>query len=179
MRGLVVLFLAILLGACGIISVVSAGNAADDTIVFPRPGSHRGNWPEFHGKASAAQGYSTGRPDRACLTCHERNDCMACHITIMPRDHNNFWRTRAHGLMAGANRERCSVCHQQDYCIRCHSETAPRSHTARWRTQHCTWCHFSSRLAPTDNCRICHTQAQHISAPHPVSAALNCLQCHR
>jgi hypothetical protein len=155
------------------------GGRADERSPFPRPGSHRSNWIEYHGKAAIADGTSAGRPDKACLTCHERNDCIACHNTQMPRDHTNFWRTRSHGLQASANRERCLACHKQDYCIRCHSETAPRTHTANWRTRHCGWCHYGSGLAPADNCIVCHRQALHTSAPHPVSPALNCPLCHR
>jgi hypothetical protein len=143
---------------------VTAGNDADTRIPFPRPASHRGAWTEYHGKAVGAAGNSPGSPGAACLTCHERTDCIGCHSTIMPRDHTNYWRTRGHGLMAAGNRERCLICHRQDNCIRCHNETAPRSHTASWRSRHCT---------------VCHKGRSHVSAPHPVSPGLDCTLCHR
>ena len=171
--------LLLLLFGAGLAAAAEQAGQANERSPFPRPGSHRSNWIEYHGKAALAGGASAGKPDKACLVCHERNDCIACHNTQMPRDHTNFWRTRSHGLQASGNRERCLTCHRQDYCIRCHSETAPRTHVANWRSRHCGWCHYSSGFAPADNCIVCHRQALHTSAPHPVSGALNCLQCHR
>ena len=162
---------------------LAAGQATqasgDDRIPFPKPASHQANWLEYHGKAAGAEGNSPNKPDAKCLVCHNRADCNACHTTIMPRDHNNTWRVRGHGLMADGNRERCLACHRQDYCIRCHSETAPRTHTASWRSRHCTWCHYGSGLAPADNCVVCHKTAPHTSAPHAVSPTMNCLLCHK
>jgi hypothetical protein len=147
-------------------------------IPFLRPDSHRGNWIEYHGRTVALTGNAADVSGKTCLVCHEKNDCVSCHNTRAPRDHTNFWRTRGHGLTAGANPERCMNCHRQDYCVRCHNETAPRTHVANWRQRHCTWCHFGSGVAPADNCVVCHKQAPHTSAPHPVSGTLNCSLCH-
>lgn len=168
-------FAAVMLLACAAASAA----AGDGRIPFPKPGSHDPRWIEFHGKAVLANGGSAARPGEECTTCHERNDCIACHAMRLPRDHTNFWRTRGHGLQASANRERCRTCHQQDYCIRCHSETAPRSHTAGWRARHCGWCHYGSGYGPADNCSVCHKRALHLSAPHPVNPGVNCRQCHK
>lgn len=169
--------LLLLIGA-GLAAAAEQDIRADERIPFPRPGSHRSSWLEYHGRSVFTGGGSAGRPDKACLVCHERSDCMICHTTQMPRDHTNFWRTRGHGLQASGNRERCLACHRQDYCIRCHSETAPRTHTASWTSRHCGWCHFSSGTTPAGNCAVCHRQAPHAAAPHPVPAALDCLMCH-
>jgi hypothetical protein len=162
---------------------LAAGQAAqavgDDRIPFPKPASHRANWLEYHGKAAGAEGNSPGRPGKKCLVCHDRDDCIGCHTTIMPRDHHNAWRMRGHGLAAGGNSGRCVTCHKQDYCVRCHSETAPRTHTATWRKRHCTWCHFGSGDSIAGKCTVCHKRAQHVSAPHPVNPALNCELCHK
>ncbi len=152
--------------------------AASGKIPFPRPQSHRANWIEYHGKTVDLNFSEAGQAGTACLACHGKNDCIACHNTLPPRDHTNFWRTRGHGFAAEGNRERCLTCHKQDYCVRCHNETAPRTHTADWRTRHCTWCHFGSGIAPADNCSVCHRQAPHTSAPHPVNGAMNCSLCH-
>jgi hypothetical protein len=168
----------VLLALAAVGAGVSSRAAEDDRIPFPKPGSHRANWMEYHGRAVGAEGNSPGQPGKACLTCHERTDCITCHNTTMPRDHNNTWRVRGHGLMADGNRERCLICHRQDYCIRCHSETAPRSHTASWRKRHCTWCHLGPGFVPADNCVVCHKQAPHTSAPHAVSPSMNCRLCH-
>lgn len=172
------LLLALALLGTGFAAQPEQGSGRDGRIPFPKPGSHKGNWLGYHGKAAGAEGNSPGKPGRACIVCHDRTDCIACHTVTAPRDHTNFWRTRGHGLMAGGNRERCLACHRQDYCIRCHSETAPRSHTASWRKRHCTWCHFGSGNTPADNCAVCHKQAAHTSAPHAVSPALDCRACH-
>jgi hypothetical protein len=150
----------------------------DVRIPFPKPSSHKGNWSEYHGKSVAAGGSSAQRPPASCLVCHDRQDCITCHTLTMPRDHTNFWRTRGHGLMAEGNRERCLMCHRQDYCIRCHNETAPRTHVGNWAQRHCTWCHYSGSFTPADNCVVCHKEARHSSAPHPVSPSLNCTSCH-
>jgi hypothetical protein len=135
--------------------------AVPGKIPFPWPDSHKGNWIEYHG-ASAGLNLSAG--ESSCLTCHERNDCIACHNTRPPRDHTNTWRTLSHGFMAEGNRERCFTCHRQDFCVRCHNETAPRSHTAGWLSparhsmgRPCTDCHGSGRL-PADACGVCHNK---------------------
>jgi hypothetical protein len=148
-------------------------------IPFPRPESHKGNWIEYHGRSVEPVVNSAGAVSNNCVTCHEQTDCISCHNTRMPRDHTNTWRTLSHGFMAEGNRERCLICHKQDFCIRCHSETAPRSHVGNWTVLHCTWCHFGSGLVPADNCVVCHKQAPHTSAPHPVSPTMNCGLCHR
>ena len=179
MKGTVIILLALVVLGTGFVALAAQNSGQDARIPFPKPGSHKGNWLEYHGRAVGASGNSPGQPGKACLTCHEQTDCIACHTTTMPRDHNNTWRVRGHGLMADGNRERCITCHREDYCIRCHSETAPRSHTASWRSRHCTWCHYGSGLAPADNCVVCHKVAPHTSAPHAVSPTLNCGLCHK
>ncbi len=148
-------------------------------IPFPRPESHRGNWLEYHGRSVEPVVNGAGAVSNNCLTCHEKTDCISCHNTRIPRDHTNTWRTLSHGFMAEGNRERCQTCHRQDFCVRCHNETAPRSHIGDWTSRHCTWCHFGSGLAPADNCIVCHKQAPHTSAPHPVNPGMNCGLCHK
>jgi hypothetical protein len=174
--------LLLLVAAAAVVAgMMTAGASAadkDERIPYPKPGSHRGNWSEYHGRSVGAGGGSAGRPPAACLVCHERRDCITCHTMIMPRDHTNFWRTRGHGLMAEGNRERCLACHRQDYCIRCHSETAPRTHTASWRQRHCTQCHYGSGGSVAGNCTVCHKRAMHASAPHPINPGMNCALCH-
>lgn len=148
-------------------------------IPFPKPDSHNGNWIEFHGALKELNINVAGQKGKSCYDCHKKNDCIDCHNTMMPRDHTNTWRSLSHGFMATGNRERCLTCHKQDYCVRCHNETAPRTHRANWIAGHCTACHFSSGFVPGDNCGVCHPAAPHTSAPHPVSAQLDCTRCHR
>mgnify|MGYP001566403563 CR=1 FL=1 len=169
----------VLLAAAAVGAGFAARAAEDDRIPFPKPSSHTGRWLEYHGRTVGAEGNSPGKPGKVCVLCHDRTDCIGCHTTVAPRDHNNAWRVRGHGLMAGGNRDRCLACHKQDYCVRCHSETAPRTHTASWRKRHCTWCHLGPGFVPADNCVVCHKRAQHVSAPHPVNPALNCGLCHK
>lgn len=148
------------LAACALLSALVAAAWSADKIPFPRPASHRGDWARNHGIHAQADNNEAGQTGGACLTCHQRNDCIACHSQTMPKDHTNFWRTRAHGITASVNRERCLYCHRQDYCIRCHNETAPRSHTAAWRTTHCSsGCHFGP--IPTGSCGVCHKRSPH------------------
>jgi hypothetical protein len=131
-----------------------------DKVPFPQPASHKGNWVENHGFDARLNINEAGQPGTACLTCHEKNDCIACHTMRLPRDHNNYWRIQGHGITASVNRERCLACHRQDYCIRCHNETAPRSHTAGWINRHCQWCHLSGKV-PGGNCGVCHKTSPH------------------
>jgi hypothetical protein len=165
--------------------------SAQKKIPFPRPQSHAGNWLQYHGASADLYVNEAGGRGKACYTCHEKNDCIDCHNTMMPRDHTNTWRTLSHGFQAAGNRERCSMCHRQDYCVRCHNETAPRSHRGRWNAvtyseippvpdtpTHCTWCHYDGGFAPADNCVVCHRQARHTSASHPVNPAVDCSTCH-
>lgn len=147
-------------------------------IPFPRPKSHEAGWLEYHGNTAGMSLNAPGRRGDACYTCHERNDCIRCHNIQLPRDHTNTWRTRTHGFMVSAERGRCQTCHRQDYCVRCHYETAPRSHRGNWRRAHCASCHFGSIFTSLDNCTVCHRQALHASAPHPINEQLDCFSCH-
>lgn len=125
---------------------------------FPRPQSHDGNWLQYHG---AVADVSLSDRESACHTCHAKSDCIECHNTTMPRDHNNTWRTLSHGFQASGNRERCLQCHRQDYCVRCHNETAPRSHRGNWIVTHCSSCHLGSGGVPGNNCVVCHKRHPH------------------
>ncbi|OGW51250.1 MAG: hypothetical protein A2078_00025 [Nitrospirae bacterium GWC2_57_9] len=173
-----ILTLSICIPAGPLLHAETASIPAPEKIPFPRPDSHRGNWIEFHGASADLHINEAGRTRKACLMCHEKNDCIICHNTRLPRDHTNTWRTLSHGFMAEGNRERCLTCHRQDFCVRCHNETAPRSHTGNWRARHCAECHFGSGNSITGACTVCHRQAVHVSAPHPVNPAMNCALCH-
>ena len=156
-------------------------NTAVKKIPFPKPLSHDGNWLQYHG---AVADVSVSDRENGCYTCHAKHDCIECHNTIMPRDHNNTWRTMSHGFQASGNRERCLRCHRQDYCVRCHNETAPRTHRGNWIDRHCHWCHFGPGVAPADNCVVCHKQAPHTSVPvghPPIGGQTTCIQvgCHQ
>lgn len=184
---LVVLFAFLIAGMPGWGADTQPGPAAQGKIPFPRPDSHKGNWLEFHGRTVPLSVIvnGPGQAGNSCYACHEKADCIMCHNTQMPRDHNNFWRIRGHGLQASGNRERCLACHKQDYCIRCHNETAPPTHTAGWVKRHCSWCHFDRGAVPAGNCGVCHKVAPHTSAPSipphpPISAQTTCIQlgCH-
>lgn len=173
------LMVSLCLAAAVILTSIAAGST--DKVPFPKPDSHKGNWTQNHGINAQLNINEAGQTGNACLTCHNKSDCVACHTMRMPRDHNGFWRTRGHGLTAEVNRERCLACHRQDYCIRCHNETAPRSHAGSWRTRHCTWCHFASGVKPADACGVCHKIAPHTSRPSvhpPIGPKTNCAVCH-
>ena len=141
--------------------VLMAVNAwSDGRMPFPRPDSHKGAWIDAHGIEAQVQVNESGQKGSACLTCHEKNDCITCHATRPPKDHTNYWRTTGHGLTASMSRERCQICHRQDYCVRCHNETAPRSHTAGWINRHCQWCHAAGKV-PGGSCGVCHKTSPH------------------
>lgn len=150
-----------------------------EKVDFPMPASHKGDWIRYHGTQVDLNMNMAAQQGRACYACHDRADCIECHGTYTPRDHNGFWRTRGHGLSASGNRELCQVCHRQDYCVRCHQETTPSTHRGNWDSdRHCQWCHFEGGLTPADSCSVCHKRATHTSAPHAVNPAVDCSTCH-
>jgi hypothetical protein len=151
--------LALLAAVCIVVGTVLTA-WSDDRLPFPKPASHQGTWASSHGIAAQVSVNDPGQTGRTCLVCHEKNDCIACHTTLPPRDHTNYWRTTGHGLTASVNQERCQICHRQDYCVRCHNETAPRSHSAGWVNRHCQWCHLSGG-APGGTCGVCHKRSPH------------------
>ena len=144
-------------------------------IPFPIPASHGAGWMEYHGALSATP---SARRGVTCLTCHYRDECLRCHHTRLPRDHNTMWRTLSHGFEAGADRARCLTCHRQDYCVRCHNETAPRSHVGSWSDSHCSRCHYDLGATFGAGCSVCHGLYLHPAAPHAIDTQEDCDSCH-
>ena len=137
-----------------------------------KPQYHYQNWLQRH------SGYVEigERPAEECAICHGRSGCTNCHRAQKPKSHTNFWRQRAHGLVAGNNREQCKTCHTADYCRRCHESNTPRNHTAAWgrnRNLHCLSCH--EPLAQS-SCSVCH-RTHHPNA-HAYTGQ-NCRACHK
>ena len=145
-----------------------------------KPENHDQLWSKTHGACSrTGAGVATVNN---CSLCHQQNSCTTCHQTVLPEDHDNFWRLKAHGLVSGLDRSRCTTCHRTDFCTACHQVTAPMSHQAGWnppRNNHCRSCHLPVQTTPS--CGVCHRDAIHPTAP-PKPAwhtpAMNCLACH-
>lgn len=137
------------------------------------PPSHVRLWSELHGACSR-------KADADCSLCHSNDACIACHQTKMPRDHDNFWRVRGHGVAAQIDRERCRTCHQSDACIACHEETSPRSHVGDWGNRHCFGCHVP--LRSSESCFVCHrtTPGHDLAPPKPAwhTPSMDCRSCH-
>ena len=166
-----------------------------------KPAGHTRNWMELHGRTAA--NVTKGSSDD-CMLCHNQASCTSCHRVEMPKNHNNFWRERGHGVEASLDREACKTCHTEDSCVRCHKETAPQSHKGNWDNRHCIVCHTPLKdegcvachkntashaaLAPhlpsnaihqqatADDCRNCHHPGRLL--PHPDNGE-NCLDCHK
>jgi hypothetical protein len=145
------------------------------------PDTHGGGWDEHHGLA--VRNNSDKTVDN-CAICHEESTCKTCHLEEMPRNHNNYWRRRAHGLTAAMDRENCAACHGgPDFCDRCHQEAEPQSHTALWggqRNTHCYSCHISDA---EQSCFFCHkegTPSHLLAPPRPPGdpAGSDCRSCH-
>jgi hypothetical protein len=149
------------------------------------PPTHGPQWLRLHG--SRVQGAHAHTTDRAsvdrCSLCHvDGMSCLSCHQQMAPRDHDQSFRLRTHGLMASLDRTRCFVCHTRDSCQQCHENTRPLSHRGGFGSplqRHCTNCHLP--LAET-GCAVCHEDAVgHSLAPglppgHVPS--MNCRACH-
>jgi hypothetical protein len=62
-------------------------------------------WTKRHG--TCAREGAAAATANSCTLCHQPNACTTCHQTVMPEDHNNFWRLKAHGIASGLDRSRC------------------------------------------------------------------------
>ena len=156
-----------------------------ETRLEKRPETHTLSWAKMHGTTFREGGsFDHSSP---CDRCHGEDACTKCHREQPPRDHNQTWRERTHGLLAGIERERCATCHTEDTCIRCHlsGEVVPRSHRrGAWggrRANHCVSCHEDPEVA---NCTICHRATpSHLQAPQPPArpghvTGADCRSCH-
>lgn len=151
------------------------------------PPSHTASWRRMHGTTYREGGvFHHGRD---CESCHREDFCSECHREEAPRDHNEIWRVRTHGLAAEIERERCQTCHMEDTCVRCHlsGDVLPRSHRksswGRPRDKHCLHCHQSGDWS---GCVVCHAGTpshalappRPLTPPHPTATEANCRACH-
>lgn len=145
------------------------------------PASHStGQWQTLHGPLE-------GRTSPTCRRCHADRDCLLCHKSTQPRDHNPVFKKRAHGARAAISPDRCSTCHMETFCIACHTTTPPDYHTAVFRDirpyTHCGVCHFPPESG--NRCNACHKQVRHLRAkadatpvPPFVDKSQPCFFCH-
>jgi hypothetical protein len=117
-----------------------------------KPKSHKTSWPIRHGKQAEWRAFSAHGED--CYLCHKKRECVTCHLTRRPRDHNGLWRMRMHGVAAEWNRERCKTCHETGSCIACHRRTKPLYHRGAWRAVH----GLAAQVKDKDRCMTCHNQ---------------------
>jgi hypothetical protein len=150
-----------------------------------KPAGHDLAWERDHGKFIQRYGF---KPQTNCTLCHTESQCTTCHQQEKPKDHNEFWRLKSHGLAVGLDRSQCYTCHRgPDFCQRCHAQTQPLDHSAAWgapSNRHCLNCHFPLTSAGAERCAVCHTGTpSHSSAPNQPANALhvtgaNCRSCH-
>src|SRR5512143_396575 len=90
-RAVTVIAIAVLFVVPGLTAAATRGkaNAEQAKIPFPRPQSHAANWLEYHGRAVTPAMNADGSIGNNCQTCHEKTDCVTCHMTTPPRDHTN------------------------------------------------------------------------------------------
>ena len=132
---------------------------------YQEPADHEQFWMKRHGQFGM-------QTDAACSVCHSEDSCKECHSVMQPRNHNNMWRQRTHGVEASWNRDGCIVCHEEDSCQSCHSQVAPRSHRGRWSAApgakttptHCVSCHTSASAG--EGCLVCHEGANDVLSLH-------------
>ncbi len=144
------------------------------------PITHDASWLRDHGMTVR---FGSDKSVDRCTLCHEEaTSCQACHQREMPRNHDNAFRLRDHGVLASMDRQRCATCHQSDSCTKCHQETRPRSHRGGFgapANRHCTNCHFP---ASAEGCTVCHegTPSHATATPLPPDhdPGMNCRMCH-
>jgi len=145
------------------------------------PQSHQHNWKLMHGRIARA-GSKAGADN--CALCHQESACLTCHQIEAPQNHNNFFRSRGHGMAAMIDRQNCAACHEPSSCDSCHADTLPMSHRGAWgapKDTHCLGCHFP---LVSEGCIVCHkdTPSHALATPLPSfpphNPAMNCRQCH-
>ncbi len=150
-----------------------------------KPKGHSLDWERVHGQWIQQNGLKS---NSTCVICHKESWCTSCHQINKPRNHNEFWKLKGHGLMVGLDRSRCYACHRTDFCERCHANTTPMDHNAAWgppADRHCLNCHFPLASVGAQRCAVCHTSAGiHASTPKQPNNSLhspgaNCRDCHR
>ena len=143
------------------------------------PRGHDALWVRNHGGIVRA-----GHQDTAsdCSLCHTESSCTQCHLSVMPQNHTDYWRRRAHGISASLDRTSCTTCHRDDSCVRCHSESRPQSHVGNFggvTSRHCTGCHFPLE---GESCSTCHkaTPSHDLATPKPPDhlPSMDCRMCH-
>lgn len=146
-----------------------------------RPENHFQLWTKTHG-ACAREGAAVATVNN-CSLCHQPQACTTCHQTVLPQDHTDFWRLRAHGFAVGLDRSRCSTCHTTDMCIACHQVTAPVSHRGGFsapQNGHCRSCHLPVQTSV--GCSVCHRETPSHAASPPMppghTANMICRSCH-
>lgn len=120
-----------------------------------KPASHNESFRAHHE-------HEAGEPDAKCFVCHlnvapsvqAKNQCTACHATMVPVSHTARWKDDLHGKYAALDRTACATCHGNDYCVRCHNEL-PRSHTPL--PIFAGGGHATLALLDTRACLTCHT----------------------
>ncbi|MCA8953525.1 MAG: hypothetical protein KDE27_28695 [Planctomycetes bacterium] len=146
-----------------------------------QPPSHARDWLRGHG--TTVRFGSALSADR-CELCHEQTaGCTDCHARMAPRNHNQTFRLRTHGLLASADRSRCLTCHHTDSCAQCHQSTRPQSHRGGFggaQQRHCVSCHLPVEQS---SCTLCHqagAPAHELATPLPANhlPSMNCRLCH-
>lgn len=144
------------------------------------PQTHFHAWDQRHGDVVRS---GDDQSQNRCELCHDQqSSCTNCHQNNPPKNHDNLFRLRTHGVLASIDRSRCYTCHRTDSCEECHGTTRPLSHRGGFGTsaqRHCNSCHFP---LGDEGCAVCHrsTPSHQQAAPLPAShtASMNCRQCH-
>jgi hypothetical protein len=80
---------------------------------------------DAHGPTFGRDHARAASDEKACLTCHRRNECLDCHAGVVtPRDIHPADYVSLHGGDARRNVPDCSSCHRnQTFCVGCHQRT--------------------------------------------------------
>lgn len=116
---------------------------------------HPSGWTASGHQASAKQDMGT------CFTCHDRDECLKCHMASKPpATHTAGWR-KSHVGPAQKDAASCQICHGENACMDCHKVQMP--HSPRWTASghegKASWAKDSVCLNchTTKYCSQCHT----------------------
>jgi hypothetical protein len=144
------------------------------------PSHHRDDFLQRHGGQA-------GRDAGACVTCHTRESCLACHsgspaaaqalpvaapgrgpgarITRQRPPSHGLDFSELHAGPASARPQSCVGCHARSECLECHrpdpATAAPGYHPAGFLSTH-----PSAAYSRESSCADCHNQAQFCTTCH-------------
>lgn len=132
-------------------------NAPSDKIIVShsRHDAAGASCSDCHGAIESATdlSHSFAPDEKACLTCHERDNCSTCHTQAelrtarQPKEHSLTFSHAAH--MPRVGEKGCAACHSD-------AKTSDSSHVQVPNMDQCLTCHEHAQQYAAADCQSCH-----------------------